>query len=104
MSNYDNTNKGAMWRNDNKQSDTHPDFKGSINIDGVEYWLSGWKRKAGDKENAPVVRFSYQPKEQQQAPQQAAQQAPQQQAPQQQAPQQQAPQQQGDNFDDIPGW
>jgi len=44
MGNYDNTNKGQIWKNDKKTTDTHPDFKGSINIEGVEYWLSCWKR------------------------------------------------------------
>ena len=39
---YDNTNKGTLGRNKRKEKDTHPDFAGSINIEGVEYWLSGW--------------------------------------------------------------
>ena len=119
---YDNTNKGAMWRNNEKQQDNQPDFKGSINIEGVEYWLSGWSKKQGDNPNAPSVRFAYTPKQQahdngyqqaqqamqqpqQQAPAQQQRQAPQQQQYQQQAPQQQAPMQQAphDDFnDDIP--
>ena len=102
MSNYDNTNKGAIWRNQNKQDNPNaPDFKGTINIEGVEYWLSGWSKKQGDNPNAPSVKFSVQPKEEvhnqgYQQTQQVLQQPPQQQAPQQQAPrqQQQAPQQQ----------
>lgn len=112
---YDNTNRGQMWRNNDKQKDTDRDFQGSINIDGVEYWLSGWSRKQGDNPKSPSVRFSVQRKDQtheqgyqntqqvmQQAPQQQQQQRPQQQrAPQQRQQQQQAPQQ--DNFkDDIP--
>jgi hypothetical protein len=39
---YDNTNRGLLAKNDRKQSDSHPDYTGSININGVEYWLSGW--------------------------------------------------------------
>ena len=35
---YDNTNKGAIWKNADKQKDTQPDFKGSINVEGVEYF------------------------------------------------------------------
>lgn len=39
---YDNTNSGLMYRSDNRKSDKHPEFTGSINVDGVEYWLSAW--------------------------------------------------------------
>jgi len=53
--NYDNTNRGQIWRSENKQSPTDRDFQGTINIDGTEYWLSGWKRKPTDDPNAPVV-------------------------------------------------
>jgi hypothetical protein len=42
MSDYDNTNKGVLFKNKDKQTDNHPDYNGSINIDGVEYWLSSW--------------------------------------------------------------
>ena len=65
MSNYDNTNRGAMWRNTRKQSDTHPDLSGSINIDGKEYWISGWTKKEGAADSAPVVSMSVRPKEDQ---------------------------------------
>lgn len=40
---YENT--GLLARNDRKEKDTHPDFSGQINIDGVEYWLSGWTKE-----------------------------------------------------------
>lgn len=45
MTTYDNTNRGMLARNDRKERDTHPDYNGSINIEGVEYWLSGWVRE-----------------------------------------------------------
>ena len=48
MSGYDNTNKGIFGRNDRKTLDTHPDFSGSINIKGEEYWLSGWIKERKD--------------------------------------------------------
>jgi hypothetical protein len=28
--------------------DTHPDFSGSINVDGREYWLSAWIKERKD--------------------------------------------------------
>ena len=42
---YDNTNSGLLARNERKQSDTHPDFTGTINVDGVDYWLSAWVKE-----------------------------------------------------------
>ena len=41
MSEYDNTNRGILSRNERKEKDSHPDFVGSINVDGKDYWLSG---------------------------------------------------------------
>ena len=39
---YDNTNRWTLNKNDRKEKETHPDYKGSINVDGVDYWLDGW--------------------------------------------------------------
>ena len=39
---FDNTNKGVLFKNENKTSDNHPDYKGSVNVNGTEYWLSSW--------------------------------------------------------------
>ena len=63
MTDYDNTNRGAIWKNDRKETETQPDFKGSINIEGKEYWLSGWKRRPDANPNAPALSLSVQPKE-----------------------------------------
>jgi hypothetical protein len=41
---YDNTNTGLLAKNDRKQKETQPDYTGSINVGGVEYWLNGWLR------------------------------------------------------------
>ncbi len=69
---YDNTNRGSIWKNDRKETDNHPDFKGSLNVDGKEFWVSAWRRKPDANPNAPALSFSVQPKEQQQQVQQSA--------------------------------
>ena len=48
MSGYDSTNKGILGRNDRKTQDNHPDFSGSINVEGRDYWLSGWIKERKD--------------------------------------------------------
>lgn len=48
MTQYDNTNSGSIFKNDKGENEKRPDFKGSINIEGKEYWISGWKRVAGE--------------------------------------------------------
>lgn len=55
---YDNTNRGSIWKNDRKEKETQPDFKGSINVEGTEFWVSAWKRKEGGNPNAPALSFS----------------------------------------------
>ena len=41
---------GSLFANTRKTKDTHPNMTGSIRINGVDYWLSGWtKTKDGNK-------------------------------------------------------
>ena len=58
---YDNTNRGVMFKNDRKEKETHPDLKGSINIDGKEFWLSGWSKVTGKGDK--MLSLSVTPKE-----------------------------------------
>jgi len=67
---YDNTNQGAIWRNDERLTDKHPHLKGQANIDGVDYWVSAWKRDPDGNPKAPALKFSFQRKEQKAAPKQ----------------------------------
>jgi hypothetical protein len=61
---FDKTNRGSIWKNEKKESDKHPDFTGSLDVNGVEYWVSAWKRKPDAKPKAPALSFSIKPKEQ----------------------------------------
>jgi len=48
MTDYDNTNRGALFKNKDKDA-SHPtwaDYQGNINVDGVEFWLSAWVKKS----------------------------------------------------------
>jgi uncharacterized protein (DUF736 family) len=49
--NYDNTNSGALFRNEKKASEKHPDYRGDINVDGKDFWVSAWVKtsKKGTK-------------------------------------------------------
>ncbi len=45
---YDNTNSGLLARNDKQGNESRPDYRGSINVDGTEYWLSAWIKTGRD--------------------------------------------------------
>jgi uncharacterized protein (DUF736 family) len=61
MAEFDNTNRGSIFKNDKKTEEKHPDMSGSINIDGVEYWISGWKKQS--KQGANFISLSVRAKE-----------------------------------------
>ena len=63
MPDFDPKNRGAIWKNDDKQNAGHPDFKGSLNVDGREFWVSAWKRKEGASAASPALSFSVRPKD-----------------------------------------
>ncbi len=39
---YDNTNSGALFKNDKAGVETRPDYNGMLNVAGEDYWISGW--------------------------------------------------------------
>lgn len=72
---YDNTNRGSIWKNKKKREGKQDaDFTGSLNVNGVEYWVNAWKRKEDASADAPALSFSIRPKDDQ--GQQPARQAP----------------------------
>lgn len=65
---------GALFWNEDKEQPTHADWKGTITIDGKEYWLNAWKNvaKSSGKEYLGVTVKPKQAKGAQQSPQRAA--------------------------------
>ena len=62
MSEYDDTNRGALFKNQRKEKETQPDMTGSLDVEGVEYWVSAWTKvpkAGGDK----FLSISIQPKD-----------------------------------------
>lgn len=60
MADYDNTNRGVLFINDRRTSDKHPDYKGSINVGGKDFWLSAWMKTGAKGE---FISLSIEPKE-----------------------------------------
>ena len=45
MTTYDQTNRGVLFKNDRKTKDTQPGYTGSLNVDGVEFFLDAWVKE-----------------------------------------------------------
>lgn len=57
----DFTNRGILFENKIKRIETHPDYRGTININGKDYWLSAWHGE--DKHGEPKLSLRCRPKE-----------------------------------------
>ena len=63
MEKRDNT--GVLFKNDRKDSEKQPDYKGSLIVGGQDYWLSAWiKEGKGGK----FMGLALSPKEPQEKP------------------------------------
>ena len=60
---YDNTNRGALFRNDDKDpnDDRDRDYNGTLDVEGTEYWLSGWIKTS--KSGRKLLSLSVKPKQ-----------------------------------------
>lgn len=76
MSEFDNTNRGVLFVNNKKaEGSKQPDRTGSLNVDGVDYFLDGWLKKSASGQ--PFMSVSVKRKDKQsEAPRQAAKPAP----------------------------
>lgn len=54
-------NTGSLFPNKDKKTDNHPDRNGSVKIDGVEYWVSGWVKQ--DKNGNPWLSLAFKRKD-----------------------------------------
>ena len=57
-------NSGALFRNTDKQNDEDRDFSGTLDVDGAEFWLSGWikqSKKTGKKYLSITVKAKDEP-------------------------------------------
>ena len=62
--NHRNKNRGLIWSNSRKAKDTNPDYTGSLNVKGEEFWISAWKREEIGASGAESLSFSVRPKDQ----------------------------------------
>ena len=44
MSYTQRENSGVLFKNNDKKTEKHPDYKGNLNVEGVEYFFDAWKK------------------------------------------------------------
>ena len=55
-------NRGTIAKNTRKTADTHADITGSINVEGKDFWISGWQKK-NSQDGSTFYSLSVKPKE-----------------------------------------
>ena len=59
---FDNNMKGVLFINEEKRDDKQdPDYRGSAEVNGTEFWLSGWRNES--KEGKKYLSIKFQLKE-----------------------------------------
>jgi hypothetical protein len=62
MADFDNNNRGVLFKNAKKTTDKHPDYTGSCEVNGQEMWLSAWI-KTSTKDSSKFMSLQFQAKE-----------------------------------------
>jgi hypothetical protein len=55
-------NTGTLGVNNRKETEKHPDYSGSMRIDGRDYWISGWK-KIKQADGSSFLSLAFKPKD-----------------------------------------
>jgi len=58
-------NSGFLFKNDRKQQEKQPDYTGTLNIEGKDFWLSGWIKEG---KNGKFLGLAFSPKDPQAPP------------------------------------
>ena len=58
---FDNSNRGALFREEKKKTDSDPDYSGTINVNAADFWLKGWIKTA-TKTGKKFLSLSVRPK------------------------------------------
>lgn len=54
---YDKELTGVLFKNDRKTTEKHPDYNGTVTVNGQEYWLSAWIKEAGQNSQRAGQKF-----------------------------------------------
>lgn len=61
MTEFDNNLTGALFKADKDGNEKRPDYRGSAEIDRVEYWVSAWIRTS--KKGEKFMSLKFEPKQ-----------------------------------------
>lgn len=67
----DNELQGALFKNDRKMEEKHPDYKGMVTVAGQQYDIGAWLRKSKNGATYMSMRLSI-PRDSKHAPKQSA--------------------------------
>ena len=58
---YDNTNRGVLFKNDQGGNPKRPQYRGSLNVGGADYNISAWIKESR-KDGSKFMSLSVEPK------------------------------------------
>jgi hypothetical protein len=64
MADYDNTNRGSIWKNEKRPGKKDPDYRIEFNLDGQDFKIAIWKRAEDANPAAPPWSFKIERPEQ----------------------------------------